>query len=41
MLVFAVNVFNTVVKINYVSVNEKLEIERKKSIAFIEKIIND
>lgn len=28
-------------EIDYVSVNEKLEVERKKSIAFIEKIIND
>ena len=28
-------------EIDYVSVNKKLEVERKKSIAFIEKIIND
>ena len=32
---------NPETKIDYVSVNEKLEEERKKSIAFIEKIIND
>lgn len=32
---------NSETEIGYVSVNKKLEIERKKSIAFIEKIIND
>ena len=32
---------NADTEIDYVSVNEKLEEERKKSIAFIEKIIND